>query len=327
MWFVSLGAGILSEAKPVYVILMGGLGNQLFQMAAALNFSSGGPIHVDWKTASPRLNEKGLPEITSFNLPSNIVFLENKKANFIERKTFAFLLRLGVDDKRFRRMKFLVGIFKFIGSTIYTLRFRRPVRIAISQGLGFSTLKDGYLSRVLVGYFQSYFWTENSAVMSELQSLHSVEKNDQFQELKKYSEIESPLVVHLRSGDYRNESAFGMLKREYYSDSIKFALANQKFGAIWVFSDEIDYARSVINFDIGLPVRFIEEFGRSTSINFDAMRLGHGYVIANSSFSWWAARLSFSRPKIVVAPEPWFIGLTDFPGLIPPSWLRHNGHE
>jgi hypothetical protein len=50
------------------------------------------------------------------------------------------------------------------------------------------------------------------------------------------------------------------------------------------------------------------------------MSIGSSYVIANSTFSWWAAKLSNSRQ--VIAPEPWFVGAKEPSQLIPDEWLR-----
>jgi hypothetical protein len=55
------------------------------------------------------------------------------------------------------------------------------------------------------------------------------------------------------------------------------------------------------------------------------MRLGHGFVIANSSFSFWGAMLANRSEDIdVVAPEPWFSGMPEPRDLIPPNWLREK---
>jgi hypothetical protein len=49
---------------------------------------------------------------------------------------------------------------------------------------------------------------------------------------------------------------------------------------------------------------------------------GH-LVIANSSFSWWAAWLSENPEKIVIAPQKWFNEFdADTSDLIPERWIR-----
>jgi hypothetical protein len=51
------------------------------------------------------------------------------------------------------------------------------------------------------------------------------------------------------------------------------------------------------------------------------MRLGEGYVIANSTFSWWGAYLSRSSNPLIIAPRPWFSKVESPRDLIPDSWL------
>jgi hypothetical protein len=163
-------------------------------------------------------------------------------------------------------------------------------------------------------------------VLNGLLAIRSIEVNAEYLELEKSSARENPLIVHLRFGDYKNEPHFGVLTKDYYVNAVKLATHTREFGAIWVFSDEMKLARQLINFEIDLPIRFIENLGNSTATNFDAMRLGHGYIIANSSYSWWAARLSRNRVTLVIAPKPWFIGVDDDQSLIPPFWKTLSGH-
>jgi hypothetical protein len=306
---------------------MGGLGNQLFQLAAALSLAEDNPVYIDWKIAKPRLNLKGLPEIASFRLPPRIHFLENREASLFQRKTFRYLLRTGLSNKKYQEHKSLTFLHGLIGSLIFSFRYKRLIKITVGKGLGYSNLKAGHLSQLLIGYFQSYIWTEKIKVLQELKSLKSIELSNQLHELEKESKLENPLIVHLRFGDYTNEPSFGLLTRKYYINSIKLASESYKFGSLWIFSDEVDRARKILDFSTDLNIRFIEHLGDSTSINFDAMRLGHGYITANSSFSWWAARLSNIESKLVITPKPWFKELEDDTSLMPPLWKRLAGHE
>ena len=55
-------------------------------------------------------------------------------------------------------------------------------------------------------------------------------------------------------------------------------------------------------------------------------RYGAGYVIANSSFSWWAAWSRHDRTAKVIHPKPWFVGLDTPLNLTPPDWESLPGH-
>jgi hypothetical protein len=51
------------------------------------------------------------------------------------------------------------------------------------------------------------------------------------------------------------------------------------------------------------------------------MSRGQAIIIANSSFSYWAAMINGEK-KIVITPNKWFAGLEDPQELYPHDWIR-----
>jgi hypothetical protein len=101
------------------------------------------------------------------------------------------------------------------------------------------------------------------------------------------------LAVHVRLGDYRaNRWA---LPRSYYDDAL--ALLGENY-PIALFSDEPELARQFL----GRDVAFLSD-GADIKRDLLLMASCRQIVIANSSFSWWAAWLNSAADKTVVAPK------------------------
>lgn len=314
--------------RKIYLSLTGGLGNQLFQMAAALQIANGDEIEVEWVNSRPRLNSGQEPEISDFTLPVNVKFQKWHKFQAFSSKSVGYILRAGVNPRKYESSKLFRHTTAFLASIANIATFRKFIRIYVNKGVGYSHefSLDEHKSLHLVGYFQTYKWVEKYGSTGQLENIKVRNQSPQLMELIELAATEYPLVVHMRFGDYRLENSFGLLTSRYYRDSIRELWKSEKFKSIWVFSDEIDQAQKYLSECEFKDVRYIPDVAKSSAQTLEAMRLGKGYVIGNSSFSWWAARLSFNEEAPVIAPTPWFIGQSEPTDLIPPNWIRMMGH-
>jgi Glycosyl transferase family 11 len=314
--------------RKIYLVLTGGLGNQLFQVSAALAASKGDQIFIEWTNSKPRLSSSGLPEIWNFQLPDNVSLMHKSKFQRLPSKSIGYVLRMGVNPKSY---ELKTGIQKFIttlASIISIPRFGKYLPIHLNQGVGFWPGLETDISRscLLVGYFQTYKWQEVTDEAFSLNLIKVKNPSPELEELRIKAQNEDPLIVHMRFGDYKLEDTFGILSRQYYVESILEMYESKIYKSIWVFSDEIGTAKDYLSgLRIG-NIRYFADISESATQTLEAMRLGKGYVIGNSSFSWWAARLSYFPSAVVIAPKPWFLRQTEPKDLIPLEWLRRQGH-
>lgn len=308
--------------RRVRTVITGGLGNQLFQVARGLYASKSNSISIDLSLGIPRLNPDGNPEIFSYSNDSIFTHSSARK-DHLGNKVFNFALRNGIDSVKGKYRSALIPCVElFCSVTFFVLRGRLR-HFYISRGIGFDS-RQIYGNVLAVGYFQTYRWLENIDVLENLKKLSVKKVGNDLQELLLLAPSAKPLIVHCRFGDYKTESNFGIPDRNYYENALNYMFANFSFTDIWVFSDEIDLAKEKIPENYLDRVRWIENVDNSSAASLDAMRLGHGYVIANSTFSWWGAMLSVNTEAPVVAPKKWFKNAPDPVDLIPDSWIRFD---
>jgi hypothetical protein len=134
------------------------------------------------------------------------------------------------------------------------------------------------------------------------------------------------IAIHFRRGDYARNVGFnreiGVLDLGYYQRAA--AQMRERFpnAMFFIFSDDIDAVER--DFRAPGPHTFVRT--TQTWNGFDTLRLmslcQHA-IIANSTFSWWAAWLNSYPAKSVVAPDPWFANSEhDASEVVPASWLR-----
>jgi len=129
--------------------------------------------------------------------------------------------------------------------------------------------------------------------------------------------------VHIRrAGNPQNPSEPAYAKNSfyqnlwesgYYENAIKWFPEDK----LLIFSDDIEWCKKNITWE---STAFHE--GNELE-DFSAMARCKHNIIANSSYSWWAAYVNENPKKIVIAPKKWFTdpSYEQFIGF-PKEWIR-----
>jgi hypothetical protein len=185
---------------------------------------------------------------------------------------------------------------------------------------------------LIYGYFQSYkYFHENYEIICRIIGLGKM-KDDILQKLSLNDEyLKNCVSVHFRLGDYKKIQEFHPLATyEYYRNSLNFIKnkTSQQYNILYFCEDtDIDDVMRIID---RLEKEFPEyKFLRGESKLQDweqmlFMSCCHHNIIANSSFSWWAAYFNFWQDKIICYPSIWFgeIARNNTKDLCPPQWNR-----
>jgi hypothetical protein len=286
----------------VVVPLIGGLGNQMFQYAAARALALRTGSQLELELAWFGIDADRQYALAPFLIKAKTVHQE-KGARPEYRLLDRIARRLPITRKRNG-----IPVFK-------EASFRYDRRI------------DELRAPVLLeGYFQSelYFGRFRDQIAEDFKLRYPPTPVT----AKMLDQIGSTdaICVHIRRGDYvsnrRANAHHGTCSLEYYEAGLAQMAQGLTSAHCFVFSDDPDWVRA--NFVSSIPTTFVDIHGTNEAHeDLRLMAACQRFVIANSSLSWWGAWLGAHGDKKVVAPSQWFqkrgIDTTD---LVPSSWIR-----
>lgn len=274
----------------IIVKLIGGLGNQMFQYAFG-------------KAMSIRYNSDLVFDFDFFN---DVQSGKDKKSTIRNYE-------LGIFENIFiksadRSVKKKILGNKYVDLLRYKLGLGRKNFYLESKFSYNEKVENLSIPVYLYGYWQSfnYFKGIQTIIRDDFQFNYRKIgfKNEEI--LQKIQANRSAVSIHVRRGDYLNLPYFVSLM-EYYRlaiDTISKKVADPYF---FLFSDDPQWVREKI-----VPLLensiLIDWNVRGDSWK-DMMLMSHcrHHIIANSSFSWWAAFLGSNPDQVVIAPKKWFL--------------------
>lgn len=292
----------------IIVKLLGGLGNQMFQYAAAkaLSLHVNQPIKHDLRGLYAGEDIRKIFELDIFGITPN----QAQRREYIrfERKTI-----LGIEA----------------ANSLY-LKWNPHVTIKDHE---FSYMKNFFdmakENNFIRGLFQSekYFAHVRPEILETFSFKEPLDKMNQ--EYANAINSTESVAIHIRRGEFANDKKFskviGSCDIPYYKRSIEalVELVDKKDKLhFFVFSDDLPWAEE--NLKLNFPATYVSgNSGKNSYRDMQLMSLCKHNIIANSTFSWWSAWLNQNPDKIVVAPEKWFAGLEfNTKDLIPAHWNK-----
>lgn len=276
----------MAKGKIIVMRLFGGLGNQLFQYAFLFALSrQGGKARLE--ASSYEHDDKRVCELHHFRV--------------------SLPIEGGPPPWAFRKSRIPACLRSLFAAPKYP-HFREEKRHGFDPGLAAPPRCHTYFK----GYFQTeqYFLHCREQLCREfrLKTPLTQENARVLEDIRSCCSIS----LHIRRTDYLSNPYLSPPPLEYYLRSmaemegrLRAAGVPQESLRYFVFSDDIEWARQ--NLSPALPHVHVDiNDGGAGYFDLELMRNCRHHIIANSTFSWWAAWLNEHAEKIVIAPRIWF---------------------
>jgi len=291
----------------IIVKLGGGLGNQMFQYAAAkaLAVCSRTQLKLD---------------ISHFDRHISNETLRNYHLNVFPNIREKIAIREEVDNLL---PQFKFDLFNKLYKNINKRIFNFNKSYKVERNLFYSPITLNTSKKVyLDGYWQSEKYFDGiQSVIKEDFSLDHLLHYEPLQHSIGLLQSEFSVSIHVRRGDYitnpSTNSYHGILGLDYYERAITKVISLAEGNPLFfIFSDDIDWCRK----NLKIPYKHIYISTGIDHHDLYLMSICKHNIIANSSFSWWAAWLNKNSSKIIVAPKRWFAA-AEPNNIVPDKWL------
>lgn len=288
----------------IKTILKGGLGNQMFQYAAAksLAIDNNAELFIDLSFLKNRLPIKDFTirdyELDIFNISDPVGTLFNN--DFLDK---------------YASYPFYYFYNRYLSSDSYIAEPNYYAYDPNFHKLGQNVTIEGYFNN------PKYF-LKNEAKINEVFNPDKL-YDPKFEKVESEIRNSNSVSINIRRGDYLNnkhKDIFVYLDKDYYSEAISIIRDKQPNSHFYVFSyDDPEWFESTFNMDKSEYTMIGKEYiGDRFKTYLRLISLCKHNIISNSTFAWWGAYLNKNPEKIIITPKKWMYKY-DFDVL--PSWI------
>ena len=218
-------------------------------------------------------------------------------------------------DKYFNTdIRFENGLISWLFKKILIKFFRHSIRTIIKDE---KHRKSNMLSLIYYGYWQDKKYFPQVKCIS----FKHLKLNERNIVLLEKIQKENSVSIHVRRGDYlnsRNLSIFGnVCTAEYYEKAISEIESKFDEPFYFVFSNDIEWCKKSLNLNNVLYVDW--NLGNDSIYDMYLMSKCKVQIIANSTFSYWAASLGDSQ--CVIYPKRWYNSGLPRPNIFLDEWI------
>ena len=297
----------------IYVRLLGGLGNQMFQYALgrhlALKNNTELVLDTTYFDQSPK-NKKHFVkrnyDLDVFNIKARM--LSPQEADQLPSRNVSTIRKI---KHRFKK--------------ILSLYDRHDNCRVLTEKTPFSfdekVLTSGK-NTYLIGFWQNEKYFKDIDELIKADFIHVNTCPEKVSMLAREISNSNSVCLNVRRGDFVNNLTHGFVGMGYLFKAVRYIRQAVPFDKIYVFSDEVDWCAENLRLDV--PHDFVSHdyAGSKFSSYLGLMARCKHFIIPNSTFGWWAAWLSSNREKIVVAPKRWVnVPGLDATDIIPKGWV------
>ena len=283
----------------IKLTLIGGLGNQLFQVAFAYALSKkyNQKIYIDLsKYKNYKIRKYRLEK---FRISKLLFDLNESKFNNFN------LLKLNLSELIYRIFQKVIKTISskdYLGQKFYIFLSNRGLLYNFDPYFyNTGELATDYMD--IYGYFQSekYFLNYKNDLLSLLSPI-SKESESEKSIIKKINSMNSCGITLRLGDDYLKSKNLNVCDESYYLTAIKYMKEKEPDVNFYIFSDNISRAKKMLGLNSGY--NYIDGFK-----DYEQLRILYNcrnFIISNSSFSWWGSYLSRNDKKKIIAPKKWF---------------------
>jgi len=268
---------INNQIRKLYIHMHGGLGNQLFQVAATYELAKKHNMHLV------------------------LVYKDNFRRHMAHNTN---------------KDEFFFTIFKEFNTIFYNdidfsnvITYYEPKCFDYNDSI-IQENSDYYME----GYFQNqkFLNTYKSEVLQLFQNPSICKELT-----TKYLLLDESYFIHVRRGDYMNNPTYHFDRDSYFIHAINYIMNKEGllYTHFFIVSDDIEFCKQNYIFHNIPRKTFIDERITTLQTLYFMSLCKKGGICSNSTFSGWATNLNTNPEKTIVVPKQWIN--IDYPYEIP----------